>query len=58
VKKYTEALITREQAKLKKKEIDSSESSMDSMASRINFWRDINTKDGEYKNAIIVSTKK
>jgi hypothetical protein len=39
-------LITREQAKLKKKEVDSSDSSMDSIASRINFWRDINTKDG------------
>jgi hypothetical protein len=41
---------------LKKKELHSSESSMDSMASRINFWRDINTKDGEYNNAIIVKT--
>lgn len=28
------------------------------MASRINFWRDINTKDGEYKNAVIVSGDK
>ena len=54
MRKYTDALVTREQAKLKKKEQDSSESSMDSIASRINFWRDINTKDEDYKNAIIV----
>lgn len=33
----------------------SSASSFDSQASRINFWRDINTKDDEYTNAIIVS---
>jgi hypothetical protein len=29
------------------------ESSFDSVASRINFWRDINVKDEEYGNAII-----
>ena len=33
----------------------SSESSFDSEASRINFWRDINTGDEEYANAVIVS---
>jgi hypothetical protein len=33
----------------------SDESSFDSEASRINFWRDINTGDEEYKNAVIVS---
>ena len=33
----------------------SEESSFDSEASRINFWRDINTGDEEYKNAVIVS---
>jgi len=34
---------------------ESSESSFDSEASRINFWRDINTGDDEYTNAVIVS---
>ena len=36
-------------------EISSDESSFDSEASRINFWRDINTGDDEYTNAVIVS---
>jgi hypothetical protein len=31
------------------------ESDFDSQASRINFWRDINTADDEYTNAVIVS---
>lgn len=33
-------------------------SSFDSEASRINFWRDINTKDDDYVNAVIVSNNK
>jgi len=33
----------------------SSFGSFDSMASRINFWKDINTKDEEYSNAVILS---
>ena len=28
-------------------------SSIDSQASRVNFWRDINTNDNEYTNAVI-----
>ena len=36
-------------------DLSSSESSFDSEASRINFWRDINTGDEEYTNAVIVS---
>ena len=32
-----------------------SESSFNSESSRVNFWRDINTKDDQYKNAVIVS---
>jgi hypothetical protein len=32
-------------------------SSFDSEASRINFWRDINTADDAYTNAVIVTTK-
>ena len=31
-----------------------SDSSFDSQASRVAFWHDINTKDEEYKNAIII----
>jgi hypothetical protein len=36
---------------------DSGNSSFDSEASRINFWKDINVGDEHYKNAIIVSKK-
>lgn len=39
-------------------EESSEASSFDSEASRINFWRDINTKDEEYTNAVIVSNDK
>ena len=45
----------REEAIVKKEQKSSGESSYDSLASRINFWKDINTKDHNYKNAIIVS---
>lgn len=31
-----------------------SESSYDSHASRIEFWKDINTKDDKYKNAVLM----
>ena len=34
-----------ERIKLKKNDNDSNQSSYDSLASRINFWRDINTKN-------------
>jgi hypothetical protein len=34
---------------------DNEESDFDSQASRINFWKDINTADDEYTNAVIVS---
>ena len=34
-----------------------SESSFDSEASRVNFWKDINTKDEAYGNAIVSSLK-
>ena len=37
---------------------DTDESGFDSEASRINFWRDINTGDEEYRNAVIVSNDK
>jgi len=36
---------------------DSGNSSFDSEASRVNFWKDINVGDEHYKNAIIVSKK-
>ena len=39
-------------------EESSDASSFDSEASRINFWRDINTKDDDYVNAVIVSNNK
>ena len=32
-------------------------SCFDSEASRIDYWKDINTKDSDYANAIIVSKK-
>ena len=33
-------------------------SSFDSQASRVNFWKDINTKDGDYGNsAIFIKSK-
>lgn len=35
-----------------------SESSFDSEASRINFWKDINTKDEAYGNAVVASSFK
>ena len=34
---------------------DSCFSFFDSEASRIDFWKDINTKDSDYTNAVIVS---
>lgn len=50
--------MIREQAIQRNRELESNESSYDSTASRINFWKDINTEDKNYKNAIIVSSKK
>lgn len=38
-------------------ESDSGNSSFDSEASRVNFWKDINVGDEHYKNAVIVSKK-
>jgi hypothetical protein len=38
-------LYEKEKIKLTKNEDNSNESSYDSLASRINFWRDINTKN-------------
>jgi len=35
---------------------ESDESSFHSAASRINFWKDINTKE-DFKNAVVISTK-
>lgn len=37
---------------------DSDESSYDSAASRIEFWRDINTKDADYKRAVFLKREK
>lgn len=42
---------------MKEEQPGSSESSFDSVASRINFWKDINTSDDLYKNSIIVSNQ-
>lgn len=33
---------------------NSQSSGFDSASSRVNFWKDINTKDDDYKNAVIV----
>lgn len=57
IKQQTRALFLREEAIVKNESKNSGESSYDSLASRINFWKDINTKDNNYKNAIIVSDK-
>lgn len=39
---------------LRKLENDSDESSFDSTSSRIEFWRDINTSDKQYKRAVFL----
>jgi len=48
----------REQAKMKKRERSSSESSLDSMASRINFWKEIKLGDIDKKSSVTFKSKK
>lgn len=47
-------MIAIEEEKLKKKTSQSDDSSFDSTASRINFWKDINTKEEDYKNVVLI----